>query len=34
MAQARARARFELGRKYPLLKERILKQKRYDKLGK
>ena len=34
MAQARARARFELGRKYPLLKERILKQKRYEKLGK
>ena len=34
MAKARARARFELGRKYPLLKERILKQKRYDKLGK
>jgi len=34
MAGARARARFELGRKYPELRKAIKDQKRYDKLGK
>ena len=34
MSQARARARFELGRKYPELRKAIQDQKRYDKLGK
>ena len=34
MSQARARARFELGRKYPELRKAIQDQKRYDRLGK
>ena len=33
MSQARARARFELGRKYPKLQDAIREQKRYERLG-